>query len=297
MPPAGERVIASLVEGPQFFPRSVFERLRGTREFAWDGDGLWGCGIVDALERPCVAIVGTRAATPYGRRLAFAFARDLAYAGCTIVSGLALGIDAAAHEGALEARAATVGVLGGGHTHFFPRRNRELAGRMLERGAVLSPYPPERETFAHQFLERNGVVAALADAIVVIEAPARSGALNTAGWAAGRVPVLAAPGDVDRTSFSGSHALLRDGATLARNASDVLEVLRIEAKPEARPIPERSGIAGVVLHALARGETTLDELVAASGERAPDLLAALAILELEGLVERRGATRFARLLH
>ena len=145
---------------------------------------------------------------------------ELGRAGCCIISGLALGIDAAAHEGALSANAPTVGVLGGGHRHFFPPRNAGLAGRMLAGGgAVLSPFPPDQAAYPGQFLARNGVVAALADAVLVVEAPARSGALNTASWAAGRVPVLAVPGDVDRKHVAGCLALIRDGATLARSAA------------------------------------------------------------------------------
>jgi DNA processing protein len=285
------------VEEPCFIARSTLEQLRGERDFAWRGDGVWSRGSLAALERTCVAIVGTRAATPYGRRLARDFAACLASAGCTIVSGLALGIDAAAHEGALDTDGATVGVLGGGHACFFPRRNAALAERMLARGAVLSPYPPNHCAHPGQFLERNGVVAALSDAVVVIEAPARSGALNTAGWAAGRIPVFAVPGDVDRASFSGSHVLLRDGAILARNAADVLEALRIAAPSAAAPMPARDGPEDALLRALTSGESSLDELMEASGLRAPDALAALALLELEGLIERRGATRFARLVH
>ena len=130
------------------------------------------------------------------------------------------------HEGALSTGAPTIGVIGGGHRNFFPPRNQTLAERMLtEGGAVISPYPPDHPALPHQFLARNGVVAALADAVLVIEAPARSGALNTASWAAGRVPVLAVPGDVDRKHVQGCLALIRDGATLARSAEDVLEAL------------------------------------------------------------------------
>src|SRR5579863_5512127 len=196
---------------PTYLPRDRFEGARDGRGFAASAGGLWVCGALIGLALPCVAIVGTRAATPYGRRLAHRFAADLGRAGCCIVSGLALGIDAAAHEGALEAGAPTIGVLGGGHRRFFPTRNRSLADRMVAGGgAVISPYPPEHDAFPAQFLQRNGIVAALADAVVVIEAPARSGALNTAGWAAGRIPVLAVPGDVDRKHVQGCLALIRD---------------------------------------------------------------------------------------
>jgi DNA processing protein len=280
------------VDAPEYTTRAAFETLRGERGFAWVGEGLWALGSLAGLQRPSVAIVGTRAATPYGMRLSRAFARDLGNAGCTIVSGLALGIDAAAHEGALEASAPTVGVLGSGHAHFFPRRNRALAERILVSGAVLSPFPPEACAQPWHFLARNAVVAALADAVVVIEAPARSGALNTASWAAPRIPVLAVPGDVDRAHVAGCHALIRDGAILARNASDVLEVLRLQA-PQPQQQVEREGIAGALLRALRGGESDLDALVATTGITPAQALAELAMLELEGVVERRGATRFA----
>lgn len=275
------------MDGAQYTTRRQIEVRRGERGFAWAGDGLWWAGSLAAIERPAVAIVGTRSATPYGRRLAFAFARALAAAGCCIVSGLALGIDSAAHEGALDVPAPTIGVLGGGHAAFFPPRNAELGARMLlSGGAVASPWPPEHPALAHQFLERNAVVAALADAVVVIEAPSRSGALNTANWAAGRIPVLAVPGDVDRRHVAGCHALIRDGAILARAPEDVLEVLSLSGPSISQP-PQRDGLAGDLLAALSAGETTLDELAAAAGGRTPDVLAALAVLELEGLVQSR----------
>lgn len=279
------------VDGAQYITQAVFEELRGDRGFAWAGPGLWSCGALEGLRRPAVAIVGTRAATPYGRRLALRFARELGAAGCCIVSGLALGIDAAAHEGALEAKAPTIGVLGGGHERFFPRRNRELADRMVASGgAVLSPWPPAHPALAHQFLERNAVVAALADAVVVIEAPARSGALNTAHWAAERIAVLAVPGDVDRRHVAGCHALIRDGAILAREPADVLEVLHLSGSAFAEPAAQRDGLEGRLLTELTGGERALDDLADATAEAAPDILAALALLEFEGLVERRGST-------
>lgn len=260
-----------------------------------EGGTLWSTGTLDGLRRPTVAIVGTRAATAYGRGLARRFAAELGRAGCTIVSGLALGIDAAAHEGALEASAPTIGVLGGGHRQFFPRRNRGLAERMMAGGgAVLSPFEPDHRAYPSQFLQRNGVVAALSDAIVVIEAPARSGALNTAQWAAGRIPVLAVPGDVDRAHVAGCHALIRDGAILARSSADVLEVLRMQPLPlEPHANVTRDALSEALMDALDR-ERALDELVNAVDARPREVLAALALLELEGAIERRAGNRFAR---
>ncbi|MBV8150751.1 MAG: DNA-protecting protein DprA, partial [Candidatus Eremiobacteraeota bacterium] len=251
---------------PTYLDRTLVEAARKGRPFEAKAGGVWCWGSLEGLARPCVAIVGTRAATAYGRALAARFAADLGRTGCCIVSGLALGIDTAAHEGALEALAPTVGILGGGHRCFFPRRNRALAERIVASGgAVLSPYPPDQPAAPHQFLQRNGIVAALADAVVVVEAPARSGALNTASWAAGRIPVLAVPGDVDRKHVQGCLALIRDGATLARSAADVLEALGA-TPPLALQAPETSpadSVEAAVLTALDAGASTLDEIVAA----------------------------------
>lgn len=282
---------------PTFEPRDRIEAARNGRGFNAAAAGLWCCGELAGLAWPTVAIVGTRAATPYGRGLARRFGAELGRAGCCIVSGLALGIDTAAHEGALEAEAPTIGVLGGGHGHFFPRRNLALAERILAGGgAVLSPYPPSQPPHPPQFLARNGVVAALADAVLVIEAPARSGALNTASWAAGQIPVLAVPGDVDRAHVAGCHALIRDGATLARGPQDVLEALgRLNLSPV--PTPARAfddPVASALLCAIEQGARELDEIVVATGVAAPAALAALTMLELAGAIESVGASAYAR---
>jgi DNA processing protein len=281
------------IDRPLFLPRAAFEVLRGERGFEAAARGLWSVGEPSSLTRPCVAIVGTRAATRYGRRIAREFAAELGAAGCCIVSGLALGIDAAAHEGALEAGAPTVGVLGSGHDRFFPERNRALAERIVEAGgAVLSPFEPQHPALAHQFLQRNGIVAALADAVVVIEAPARSGALNTASWAAGRIPVLAVPGDVDRRHVDGCHALIRDGATLARHSGDVLEALGLTKPlplPFGDPVVIGDPLAQTLFDALENGPADLDRLVAQTGAGAAAVMAALTVLELRGVIEREGA--------
>ena len=199
-------------------------------------DGLWVAGSIDGLRAPCVAVVGTRAPSDDGRRRARRLAQDLAQSGVCVVSGLALGIDGAAHEGALAARAPTVGVLGGGHAHFFPPRHRELAARIVTRGgAVVSPFAPDVVPKPWMFLARNAVIAALVDAVVVVEAAERSGALNTAGHGADRgIPVLAFPGEVERPKAAGCNALIRDGATLVRDADDVLAALPLRLVPDVR---------------------------------------------------------------
>ncbi len=229
-------------------------------------DGLWVAGELSALAAPTVAVVGTRAPSEDGRRLALRLASELAAAGVCVVSGLALGIDAAAHEGALAARAPTLGVLGGGHDRFFPPRNAELARRIVAGGgAVLSPYPPDHPAFPWQFLARNGIVAALSDGVVVVEAAARSGALNTASWAADRgIPVMAFPGDVGRPKAAGCLALIRDGATLVRDAADVLAQLGIAraAAAPAEPVPAADPVDARILALLGGGPADADAVVA-----------------------------------
>ena len=228
-------------------------------------EGLWVAGELTALAAPTVAIVGTRAPSEDGRQLAARLASDLGEAGVCVISGLALGIDAAAHGGALAAQAPTVGVLGGGHDRFFPPRNAELARRIVAGGgAVLSPYPPEHPAFPWQFLARNGIVAALADGVVVVEAASRSGALNTASCAADRgIPVMAFPGDVGRPKAAGCLALIRDGATLVRDAADVLAQLGIAPAPAAPPAaPAADPVDARILALLGGGPADADAVVA-----------------------------------
>jgi DNA processing protein len=289
------------MEGPVQVPYAIVAALREDRQVPLVFAELWMQGSLEGLRKPTVAIVGTRAASAYGKGVARRFAAELGSAGCCIISGLALGIDAAAHQGALEAGTPTIGVLGGGHERFFPERNRAMAQQMLAAGgAVLSLYPPDEPAYPSRFLERNGIVAALADAVVVVEAPARSGALNTAGWAAGRIPVFAVPGDIDRAHVAGCHALIRDGATLARSAQDVLDDLGVSHCRTAAAASCRVNAADLrdplqrrIVETLNGGERTLDEIAAESGETAAHVLAALSVLELSGAIESRPGQRYS----
>ena len=258
---------------------AAFGRLAGSKLA-----GLWSAGDLSGLAAPTVAIVGTRAPSDDGRRLAQRLAADLGAAGVCVISGLAMGIDAAAHSGALAAGAPTIGVLGGGHDRFFPPRNAELARRIVAGGgAVLSPYPPEHPAYPWQFLARNGIVAALSDGVVVIEAAARSGALNTASWAADRaVPVMAVPGDVNRLKVAGCLNLIRDGATLVRDAADVLAQLGIAAPaPRAPAGGDAPGdpVEARILAVLRDGPAAPDAVIAAS-----DLPPVLALARIGDLV-------------
>lgn len=186
---------------------------------------LYVKGNVAALSKPALALVGTRRATPYGLDQAFGFARDLAEGGWMILSGLALGIDAEAHKGALAAGGVTVGVIGSGLDRFYPEENRELAREIVAKGgAVVSEFPFGRAPDTQTFPQRNHVVAALARGVIAIESPLKSGTLITTGIAAdlGRT-VMAVPGRVDSRSSQGCLKLIREGARLVRNARDVEE--------------------------------------------------------------------------
>ena len=261
--------------------------------------GLWVAGSLRGLARPTIAVVGSRAPSEGGRARAREFGRRFAQAGLCVVSGLALGIDGAAHAGALDGGGPTIGILGGGHRRFFPPGNRALAARMVaSEGAVVSPYPPDEPAYPANFLQRNGIVVALADAVVIVEAAARSGALNTASWAAARgIPVFAIPGDVDRPKAAGCNALIRDGATLARDADDVLADLSLaiaQTPMQLTFLPERNDPLGrAVIDALAEGPLTLDSLIERSGAAAGAVLSTLVCLELAHAVERRNDATFA----
>lgn len=188
---------------------------------------LYVKGDVAALTKPFVALVGTRRATSYGRSVAKRMAEDLVRAGWGVVSGLATGIDAAAHRGSLDAGGITVGVLGSALDRFFPEENRDLAREMVEKGgAVVSEFPFGRPADQTTFPIRNHIVAALASGVVAVECPARSGTLITTSIAAdlGRT-VMAVPAAIDNRMSAGCLALIRDGATLVRNTDDVLQEL------------------------------------------------------------------------
>ena len=273
---------------------AAFGRLAGTTLA-----GLWVAGSLEGLAAPSVAVVGTRAPSEDGRRIAQRLAADLGRAGVCVISGLALGIDAAAHEGSVAVGAPTIGVLGGGHERFFPRRNAELARRVIAAGgAVVSPYPPDHPAFPAQFLARNGIVAALADAVVVVEAALRSGALNTASWAADRsIPVMAFPGDIARPKVAGCLALIRDGATLVRDAADVLAHLGLAAPALQRvpPMPvDPDPIARRILRVLAQGPADTDTVVASSAAPVALALARLGELLAAGAIVEGADGRFRR---
>ena len=183
-------------------------------------------GDVDALRAPSVAIVGSRAASPYALEVARRLGADLARRGITVVSGMARGVDSAAHRGALEGGGATIAVFGCGVDIIYPREHRALAERICERGALVSEFPPGTPPLKRHFPQRNRIISGLSLAVVVVEAAEGSGSLITADFALeqGRA-VLAVPGNVLGGRNYGAHALLRDGAKLVECADDILEEL------------------------------------------------------------------------
>ncbi len=256
---------------------------------------LWSRGVLPS--GPTLAMVGSRRASARGVATARAFARDLAGAGVWVVSGLAYGIDAAAHEGALEA-GRTLAVLASGLERVSPVGNRALARRILERGGGwLSEYPTETPAHARYFPERNRLISGIAQLSLIVEAREASGTLWTAGHAAeqGRA-VMAVPGPIDSAAFRGSNALLRDGAGVALESADLLTALSLESRlcaPVAAVVPE-GPLAAHVLARLEEGPSDADTLQRALGASAAELSTALLELELAGRIAREGS-RLSRL--
>jgi DNA processing protein len=252
---------------------------------------LFVLGRRELLARSAFAIVGSRHATPQGLETAREFARALARTGLTIVSGLALGIDAAAHEGAVDTDASTIAVVGTGPDRVYPARNRALAQRIAERGVVLSEYLPGTPARKEHFPQRNRLISGLARGVLVVEATLSSGSLITARLAGdqGR-DVFAIPGSIHSPFSKGCHKLIREGAKLVETAQDVLDELHGTRSPPAahdEPSVKRTRSRtrdGSVLHAMGYDAVTIDMLVARMHARAESITAELVTLELAGRV-------------
>lgn len=246
-------------------------------------------------EAPVVAVVGSRRATSQGVGFAHDLAAGLCRRGAVVVSGLAHGIDAAAHEGALAADGLTVAVLGCGVDVAYPRRHRALAGRVTQRGALVSEFWPGTIPAPWRFPARNRIVAGLASAVAVVEAGGRSGALITADFAleAGR-PVLAVPGWPGAAASVGCNALLRSGAALLEGVDDVVDEVPSErwAGGGDERLRAPDGVAGRVYECLAREPLAADVVAERVGEDAAAVAAVLAVLEVEGLVVRGDGQRY-----
>jgi DNA processing protein len=271
--------------GFRFVARSEAEFPAPLRSIHDPPVGLFvrGTAPLSLLERPCVAVVGARACSSYGLAVALAFGRELAAAGAVVISGLARGVDAAAHRGALDA-GITVAVLGCGIDRDYPRAHAGLAERVAASGLILSEYPPGVEPAPWRFPARNRIVAGLAAATVVVEARERSGALITADLALeeGR-EVLAVPGEITSRLSDGTNHLLRLGATPATSVDDVLAAVGLEQGREPPPhhLEERLEAVRVVV---ADAPVSADEVARLAELDPGEAAAALAELELLGIV-------------
>jgi len=247
---------------------------------------------------PCVAVVGTRKATREGKHIAENISAGLAARGFCIVSGLALGIDAAAHEGALSSKGKTVAVMANGLDSIYPRCHEHLAKRILDSGgAIISEYPAGTPAFPNQFLARNRIVSGLSIATIVIEAPARSGSIATAGCAAeqGR-DVLVFPGGISHPNYKGSHELIRKGARLASSLEDILEDLGVaDVIPKhtaAKQFPEyeNDAVFTAIIEALkiSAGPTDIDKLFESTKVEQRTLAERLSLLIIDGVIKESG---------
>jgi DNA processing protein len=299
------RGVQLLVEGSDGYP-AILSRI----------DDPPGLLFVRGELRPCdalaVSIVGARHATPYGKRVASQLASGLARAGYTVVSGLARGIDAAAHRGAIDAGGRTIAVLGTGVLNIYPPEHADLATEVIGRGAVVSEAPPLAEPHPGAFPPRNRIVSGLALGTVVVEAADRSGALITARLAGeqGR-EVFAVPGQVDCRMARGCHRLIRDGAKLVESVDDVLEELgplfETTVTADGREVKspaelqigdiERTVLDAVDAHmkqAGGRATIEVDGLVAATGLAASQVLSTIGVLEMRRILRRLPGSRVER---
>jgi DNA processing protein len=264
---------------------------------------LWAVGHrIDALSGPQLAIVGSRNPTRTGRLLAESFAASLSSAGLCITSGLALGIDAASHRGAMTGIGGTVAVLGNGIDRTYPASHGDLAAEIVERGCVVSEYGPGTPVRAFQFPRRNRIIAGLSLGTLVVEATRKSGALITAQLAAnnGR-EVFAIPGSIHSPLSRGCHKLLRDGARLVEETDDVIAEIAPQLRAAAgestpREDPDgNSALPSELQDCLDFSPITLDELVQATGLTAGELSSMLLHLEIQGKIEALAGGRYCRL--
>jgi DNA processing protein len=252
-----------------------------------------------------LAIVGSRNATRQGELDAEAFATNLSHSGLTVVSGMALGIDAAAHHGGLKGKGSTVAVIGTGIDRIYPARNADLARQIAEQGLIISEFPLGLGPLAHNFPRRNRIIAGLGRGCLVVEAADRSGSLITARLAAeaGR-DVFAIPGSIHSALARGCHRLIRQGAKLVESAEDILEELKWEAvvNPTERPIsavgtettpPSDEELK--VINAMGDAPCDLETLVTRSGLTPDALLAMLLPMELDGRIANLPGGRYQKL--
>ena len=250
---------------------------------------LWHVGDLAAAHAPAVAIVGSRRCSRYGRDMAFGLAEQVAGRGVTVVSGLAFGVDAAAHRGALSAGGRTVAVMAGGLDRIYPAAHAPLARQIVDsRGALVTEYPPAATPRKHHFPARNRLVSGLCLGVVVVEAAPKSGSLITARMALEQNrEVMAVPGMATSALSKGCHRLIRDGAALIETIEDIAEAIGL-AWPEEAPHAEPTGLDDPVLAAVGAETTSADAIVSATGLAVDEVLGRLVELEVAGFVTAGG---------
>lgn len=287
------------------------------REIPLPPERLWVRGGVETADTLAIAIVGAREATPYGLGCAERLAADLAARGITVVSGLARGIDSAAHRGALEAGGRTIAVLGSGVDVIYPPENRRLASDIAARGAIVSQFPPGTPPLAGYFPVRNRVIAGLSLGVVVVEAAEKSGSLITAGLAGelGR-EVMAVPGPLTSLMSRGAHRLIQDGAALVQGWEDVVAQLPLRFRDQVKPprsaaradssdrlahgthaeghVEDQEGDEESfrLLRVIGREPIGIDQIIERSGMAPGRTSALLMTLEIEGRIRQLEGKRF-----
>ncbi len=257
---------------------------------------LYYCGTLPESRVPTVAIVGTRKPTAYGKEVTHRLAYDLAQRGVIIVSGLALGVDGLAHQAALEAGGTTLAVLPCGLPKIYPARHRDLAASIVAKGgALITEYDSDQEfSYQSNFLERNRIVAGLADAVLITEAAARSGTLNTAAHALAQgKEVFVVPGNITSPMSSGCNALIKQGAHIALSAEDIILIIAPELLRQQATLPLGSTPAEIaILQQLKDGVRDGDEIQRNTGLSAVEITTALTMLELSGAIHGLGANQW-----
>jgi DNA processing protein len=246
---------------------------------------IYARGKLELLNKPALAIIGSRNCSGQGANIARAFAREIADAGLTVVSGMALGVDAAAHEGALEGAASTVAVLGTGIDRVYPARNLELAHRLAARGVMISDYPLGTPPLPANFPRRNRIISGMAKGVLVVEASMGSGSLITAKLAAeqGR-EVFAIPGSIHSPFSKGCHKLIKDGAKLTESVLDILIELNWAARAAAQAAPPAVAPSRI-LDVMGFSPVTIDQICEALRVGPASIAAELLTLELDGVIE------------
>lgn len=268
-----------------FVRRGDSDYPTGLEDLSQPPEGLWWIGDLRALDRPCVAIVGTRRATAYGERVTRELAGALTRAGACVISGMARGIDGAAHLAALDAKGFTTAVLGTRVDIAYPPSHRTMHARIAESGLILSEHAEGAPSHRGCFLQRNRLIAALASLTIIVEAPFRSGALETARVATelGR-DVAVVPGPIDAPQSEGSNLLMRDGAHPITSVADALTLMGLTPAVRTLFDPEDADQARV-WRALREGPADLDTLCHRASLPVQRCLAAVTALEISGSIE------------